>query len=363
METRLFCDLDQKLHSRKKIPPECQIELTYRCQFDCVHCYCKGLENKKKELSTCRWKEIIDELQRAGCLWLAFTGGDPLVREDFLELYAYARERGFLVSILTNGFGLNKKIIRHFVKSPPYSIAITVNGATRKIYERVTRTCNSFGRVRENIRLLRKAKLLLYIKTNCLTINIHEIARIKRWVDRLLRPKPGQYFFSYDPIIFPRLNGDRAPCAYRIAPSDRQAIVRDEPDLKQDYCRYLAGELPCLERPREFLYQCTSWEDQCIITPYGRLQFCLHAEKLSVDLSTISFTDGIAAMHSLVRAKKFKTQSKCKSCAMRAMCNWCPAKALLETGNEESPVDYYCAVAAETIKQDRDLKHEKRIIS
>ena len=88
-----------------------QLELTYRCQFDCVHCYCKSSADKARELTTGRWKKILDELQKAGCRWIGFTGGDPFIRTDFPQIYSYAKKKGFIVTILTNGVSMGAPIL------------------------------------------------------------------------------------------------------------------------------------------------------------------------------------------------------------------------------------------------------------
>ena len=93
-------DLDcfyRRLGNRKEHRPFIgQIELTYRCNLNCIHCYCKGLEDKEEELNTFQWKTYFDEIRQEGCIFLGFTGGDPLIRDDFLELYSYARKKGFI---------------------------------------------------------------------------------------------------------------------------------------------------------------------------------------------------------------------------------------------------------------------------
>lgn len=350
LENRLF---GQDTH----FPLIGQLELTYRCQFDCRHCYCQGSADKNKELDTSEWKDILDKIKNAGCLWLGFTGGDPLVRPDFLEIYSYAKEKGFLVTILTNGYGLTDKIIKHFAQSPPYSLEITLNGITRKTFEAITRKKGSWFRVRQNIKELKAGKILLYIKSNCLTLNAHEVVKIKKWVDKLLgRVKGQKYYFSYDYDIFPGLNRDLAPCKYRLSPEAVAKIASQDRDLRKEYQDFLCGEFPSLVRPRKFLYNCSAWKNQFFIDPYGKLKFCQLTDKFSVDLKKVSFKKGFYEVFPRLLTKKFKSDSKCKTCSGRLICNWCPAKAYLETGNEEKPVSYYCAQTEYTLKQNRAIK-------
>ena len=118
-----------KLRDRKEqMPVSGQIELTYRCNLDCVQCYCDGMEYggsrsqvvgnryQVEELKIKEWKRILDEIHKEGCLFITFTGGDPLVREDFIELYSYAKEKGFVISIFTNAYGFSDETIDYLVK-------------------------------------------------------------------------------------------------------------------------------------------------------------------------------------------------------------------------------------------------------
>ncbi len=337
--------------------------MTYRCNYDCVHCYCQGLKSKEKELATASWKKILDQIQQAGCLWVGLTGGDPLTRPDFLDIYSYSKKKGFLINVLTNGFGLTDKIIKHFALSPPRAVEITVNGITKKTYESITRRKDAFAPVMENIKKLKKHNILCYIKANCLTLNSREIPGIKKWVDGFFGKQSGyEYYFSFDPVIFPKLNGNLDPCKYRITYRDTAKIYQGDPDLKKEYKALLSCEFPKSERPSDFLYQCSSWKNQFIINPFGKLKFCSFTDKFSSDLKKVSFKEGFFRIFPRILEEKFKTPSRCKTCRLRVICNWCPAKAHLETGCPEQPVPYYCYLARETYKNDRLLKRGKNII-
>lgn len=189
---------------RAHYPFNGQIELTYCCQYKCLHCYCKGMEDARRELSTTEFKKIFDEIHKAGTIWLTLTGGDPLVRDDFLELYAYARKKGFILSVFTNAYGLTPRIINYLAKFPPYSVEITVNSTSKIIYEKINSKKNSFNRAMHNIKALKRKGLPLVLKAVCLKENKDEIVKIKNWAEALLgRPAKNKYYFHYDPILYP----------------------------------------------------------------------------------------------------------------------------------------------------------------
>ncbi len=90
---------------------------------------------------------------------------------------------------------------------------------------------------------------------------------------------------------------------------------------------------------------------QFLVNPYGKLKFCIFSDKFSVSLKTASFKEGFYKVFPQLLKEQFKTDSKCKDCSLRPFCCYCPARAYLETGDEETPVPYYCELAKKTAEQ------------
>ncbi|MDD5565849.1 MAG: radical SAM protein [Candidatus Omnitrophica bacterium] len=337
----LYLRLVKKNH---RLPVDGFLELTYFCNLNCLHCYVKGSERPKQELSTSRWKSIIQEIKKAGCMYLVFTGGDPLARDDFLELYTYAKRQGFIITIFTNGIGFTDKMIKYLAKSPPYYIDLTLNGITPETYETITQVKGSFKAVMENIEKIKRHNLPLRIKVNCMQENKHEIMRIKDFAMNLLGASKGQYLFAYDVELFPRLNGDKSPLAQRLSVEEVGELIERDSDMRNEYARCLDSSKPGTEENAK-LYKCNAWSHQFFINPFGRLKFCQLTDKFSVDLLKMPFKQGFYREFPKVADEKFKTDSECRTCSLRNMCISCPAKAYLEAGNEESPVEYYCQLA------------------
>jgi radical SAM protein with 4Fe4S-binding SPASM domain len=333
-------------NKKRQFPFSGLLELTYRCNLNCVHCYCKGSEDRDRELDTRNWKKILAELQREGCITLCLSGGEPLIRDDFLELYSYAKAQGFIIEIFSNGLGFNRDIIDYLVKAPPYSIEITLNGISQDVYESITQIGGSFHKVISNIKAIVKAKLPLILKTNCLKQNKDQIGDIKAFTEGLLgSPEDNKFNFKYSRMIYPRHNLDRKPTDYRLSFEELSEVIRQDADIRDEYCRQLQSGLRVFVRKHKFLYYCNSWRQQFFINPYGRLKFCMYTDKFSTDLRTSSFKEGFYKVFPRLLREKFKTDSKCRDCSLRPICYHCPAKAHLETGNEEAPVEHYCRLA------------------
>lgn len=354
---------DSRRDKIRPLPNEVHWELTYRCNLRCPHCYCQGLENQSQELGLPEIKKLLKKMRREGIFWLTLTGGEPLLRKDFLDIYTYAREDGFLVSIFSNGTFWDSRVICALKKSPPYSIEITINGVTKKIYEAVTGTASFFEAVNKNIVLLLKSGLPVMVKSNLLKPNQNEVHRIKQWAQKYLGKPRAKHFFKYDPLVYPRLNGDKAPLKFRLSFEEIEAVVAKDPDMQRQYEVELRKDFPALEKSADYLYQCFSWQDRLCVNPSGIARFCLFTDKLSFDLNKEPLKEGFGRIFSSIHNKKFKTSSRCRHCALRPICAWCPAKAWLETGCEEKSIPAYCHYTKKLAQATLECRNEKNILS
>jgi len=338
-------------------PWSCQIDLTYRCKLNCIHCYCKeGRGDKDKELNAEEWKKILDEIQKEGCINITFTGGDPFIRDDFLDIYSYAKNKGFIITIFTSGYGVSEDIINYLKQYPPFSIEITLNGITRDTYESITRIPGSFSKVINIIELLAKTKIRLILKTNCLKQNKDEIVEVKLFTERLLgKPAQKKHRFKYDPIVYPRLNGDKTPCNYRLSFEELLEVKKQDIDIWREYQNCLRSDFSKFKIDNDLLYSCDSWRQHFFINPYGRLKFCIYSDKFSADLKKTSFKDVFYRWPEQILKERFKTASKCQRCSLRHICYYCPSRAYLEKGDEEAPIPYYCELAKKMAKQMRRI--------
>ena len=132
--------LHQKLSSLRQggqgIPSSGTIEVTRRCPLECAHCYNNLPMNdaaaRRSELSYEEHCRILDEITEAGCFWLLFTGGEIFARRDFLDIYAYARSKGLIITLFTNGTLITEKIADYLVANRPFNIEITLYGRTKR---------------------------------------------------------------------------------------------------------------------------------------------------------------------------------------------------------------------------------------
>jgi len=339
-----YAQFGKELNKRiveKRIPITGSFELTFRCNLRCVHCYCNLPPNDKKaaekELTTQEIFDILDQTAEAGCLWLLLTGGEPLLRKDFLEVYAYAKKKGFIISIFTNGTLLTREIADYLAEWPPFLVEITLYGATKETYEKVTGVPGSFLRCLKGIGLLLHRKIHLGLKTMVMTLNRDELWEIKKFAERL------DVKFRFDAVLNSRLDGSKVPCSLRLSPEDVVKLdIADEKRVEEwkDFFKKFIGP-----PQSDGLFVCGAGVSTLHIDPYGQMDVCEMARFKSYDLRHGSFEEGWHQSIPEFLILKPEGNYKCGQCELISLCGQCPGWAWLENGNPELPVEYLCQLA------------------
>ena len=349
MKVQAYGDWSLSVHQRlstKRIPISGSMEITQRCNNHCIHCYNNiSVGNRKareEELVSDEYYRILDEIADAGCLWLLFTGGEIFIRRDFLDIYTYARQKGLLITLFTNGTLISPEIADQLAQSPPFSIEITIYGHTKKTYESVTKISGSYDRCINGIQLLMDRKLPLKLKTMAISTNKHEIQEMRQFVEDDLGLE-----FKFDAMINPRLDCSQSPLDVRLTPAEVVELDLRYPERTSEW-RHFAERFIKPENETEYptnLYVCGAGNNSFAVDPYGRLRLCVLSPTDSYDLRKGSFMDGWDKHLAVARRKKATRRTKCTSCQLKSMCGMCPANSQLECADAEAPVDFLCQVA------------------
>jgi len=333
-----FSQLIHKEATKKRIPIGGGFELTFHCNLRCVHCYVSCETDKERsELSFQEICRILDEISEEGCLWLLITGGEPLVRKDFLDIYTYAKKKGFIITLFTNGTLITQEVIECFRKWRPFNIEITLYGATEETYEKVTQMPGSFNKCLKGIKLLLEAKLPLRLKSMIMSLNKHEIKELKEFSE-----SRGMSFL-FDAILSPGLDRSRLPCSYRISPEEVVELDISDPERLQSWKEYFASFRG--ESNSDYLYICGAGQTSFFINPYGELQLCVLSRSPSYSLRTGAFGNGWYNFFGKVREQKVQKDFLCRKCELISLCGQCPGWSHLEHGNWDTPVEYLCQIA------------------
>ena len=348
IETQTYADFSRVVHSEVnalRIPVNGTIEVTNRCPLECAHCYNNLPMNdagaRRRELSTEEHKRVLDELAELGCLWILYSGGEIFARADFLEIYRYAKEKGFIITLFTNGTLITERVADILAENPPFAIEITLYGRTKATYESLTGIPGSFEKCLRGIRLLLDRKLPLKLKTVALTINKHEIQAMKRFAEEL------GCEFKFDPMISPRIDCSSSPLAVRLTPQDIVALDLEDPKRVAEWRRLATDFAPPVVPEGEMpqVYDCGGGVNSFAIDPYGDLSICVLSHYDRYNVRDGSVREGWEKFLYRVRDKRVSRISKCTNCQLRSLCGSCAANGELENGDPEAPVDFLCRTA------------------
>ncbi|HNS81424.1 MAG TPA: radical SAM protein [Kiritimatiellia bacterium] len=314
-----------------RVPVAGSLELTSRCNFQCVHCY---LQHDEKDMPLSRIRSLLDQIAGAGCLFLLLTGGEPLLRADFPEIYEYAARKGLLLTVFTNGSLIEDATVELFRRIPPQAVDITLYGASAETYRVVTGRGEGFEEVRSGIEKLRAAGVRVKLKAVMLRQNEQDLPAI----EKLARDFGTS--FRMDPVIFSRLNGDRDPLTFRVDPEKAVQLEFSSPRRAADWKKHF--ERASGVTPSGRLYSCGAGVTSFHIDSTGKLQPCIMTPYIQYDLNSGSFAAGWRRISEAVTARDIPENWVCGSCRFRPLCGICPGYAWFETGAEDKPADYLC---------------------
>ena len=341
-----FSEAFQGRLAGRRLPLNGTIEVTRRCPLTCLHCYNNlpmgDLEARNRELTKEEHFQLLDQLVDIGAFWLLYTGGEIFARKDFLEIYTYAKQKGFLITLFTNGILINERIADYLLEYPPFAIEITLYGRTKKTYEALTGIPGSYERCLRGIELLRERGLPLKLKTVPTTINKHEVFAMKRFVEDDLGLE-----FKFDAQINPRIDCSQSPLAVRLSPEEVVALDMHSPKAADEY-RMLA--LRDLSKPPalaelDTVYFCGGGMKTFAVNAYGHMSICVISQQETYDIRQGSVREGWEKFLLAVRTRKRTRPTKCVQCRIQSLCGMCPANGELENGDQESPVAFLCEAA------------------
>ena len=325
----------------KRYPLSGMFELTDRCNLDCVHCYinqpaaCQSA--RETELSTGQVKAILDQLAAAGSLYITFTGGEVFLRPDFADIYTHARRLGLLVTVFTNATLLTPRLADLLAEIRPRGVEVTLYGATRETYEKVTSVPGSYDRCMRGISMLLERKIPLNLKSVLLRQNVHELPEMQSFaLERGLN-------FRYDGLLWPRLDGSTIPAEYRLTMEELVDLDLNNPERKAERLKIEKDYGGVLIRS-EYVYACGAGIQSFHIDSAGKISACTMARQPSYDLKEIPFNQAWESLGEIRKLKR-ELETRCQTCDLGGSCQQCPGWSQSVHGDNETPVDFICQLA------------------
>ncbi len=310
MITLPYDKLLDKFWHRKSAPVSMYFAVTYRCNLKCKHCFVDTVK-PEKELGIVEISSILEDLSKAGVLTVAFTGGEPFIRKDFVDILRIAKKMGLLTYIATNGTFITSDLVAILSKERlADEVSVSIYGPEALVHEKMTGVKGSFYKSIEGIRMLREKDINVRIACVVTNINIGYLTKIK------LKAQELDVNVNFGINIFPRNNGDIAPLTLR-APTNKLKKINEGNILSS--CKI--KKQPCAGT-RQFAY----------IDPEGKLYPCIYLPIEVGDLTKNAFKDIWSGSPKLLEIRTcikhgFK---KCRDCLYKKTCNVCIAMNYLE---------------------------------
>ena len=347
MNSASYSEFSLALHEKftnQRVPIDATLEITRRCPLECQHCYNNlsmgDLAARNRELTKEEYFKLLADLADMDVIWLLFTGGEIFARKDFLEIYAFAKQKGFLITLFTNGTLISEQIADYLREFPPFSIEITLYGRTKQTYEALTQRPGSYDRCMRGIQLLLDRGLPLKLKTVGTKINRHEVASMKQFAEQELGVE-----FKFDSLMSPRIDCSQSPLKVRLSPEDVVALDMYWPKVADGHRKVLQAEIGTPAVPVNTVYSCGGGLKSFAIDPYGHMSICVISHQDTYDIRQGGVRAGWEHFLLNIRQRKATRATKCTQCRLHSVCSMCPANGELENGDPESPVEFLCEVA------------------
>lgn len=339
------------------------LELTARCNLQCKMCLIR-IDGKRmaelggRERTTEEWIQMAKEIQKAGTIGLLLTGGEPMLRPDFIDIYKEIAQMGFILTLYTNATLITSEIMEVLKKYPPHRIGITVYGASPETYERVTGNANAYYSMREGINQLKELSSQITIRTTLIKDNIDDLNVIREWSVGL------GVDFNVSRIVTKPVRGGIANVEEcRLTPEENITMLKnnnirfymdplkrflhENPQALEDFDNekeeYDNHEIENDDNYRSrnvktILYGCSAGISNFCISWDGKLIGC----QMLGDCWTYPFSQGFkSAWNEFPKVVKMPSMpNKCINC--KTSCSACPATRLAETGQLNGIPGYLC---------------------
>jgi len=337
------------LNTLPRVPLEGNLDITYRCNNNCRHCWLNipaDQRIKNNELSLAQIKNVVGQAQILGCRNWSISGGEPMLRPDFLEIFNYITSRCQRYSLNTNGTLITQKIARALRKKGVKMIALY--GATAKVHDHVTRTPGSFERLMAGFAYMKEARAGFMVQAIPMKDNFHQFKSMLALAASLSKDyRIGAAWLHLSACRDPRMNKDIIK--QRLSPE--QVLKIDQPDVSYENWAEQSSSECVNARSGSYLFaDCINNRRAFHIDPYGQMSFCSFVKDpvFRYDLRKGDFKEGwdkfIPGLAKKARATE-EYKDNCGLCRKRNDCRWCASYAYLEHGRFGAKINYLCKVA------------------
>lgn len=315
------------------VPLAVQLDLTYRCNERCVHCYLD--HDDHGEMTTTEVKHLLDELAEAGVFVLTLSGGEIMMRRDFFEILKYARELAFCVKLKTNAVLIREREAARIRELGVESIQVSIYSHRPEVHDAITLVPGSLRRSLTAIRFLKSQGLKVTIANVLMTENMQDYQEVRALADEL------GVTATLDPTVTPMMDGNRSTLRLAAGEDALKQLFRDQSLVGNvdEYCAVPA-------KPDEDDLQslpCSAGHTAAYVSPYGDVYPCVQFPLTCGNVRQQRFLDIWRDSEQLkeVRSIRLKDLTSCSQCTHGSTCTRCPGLAFME-GNMRGPSTQDC---------------------
>lgn len=329
-------------------------DFTNKCNLSCKHCYQKAGE-LSKELTTEQAKKLIDELADFGVSVIAFSGGEPLIREDFFEVAKYAKSKDFFISIASNGTLITEDMAKKLKDSGVEYVEISLDGLEKThdsfrgikgAFQRTVKgikncvnvgldTCiamtitkHNFNEVEDVLKFAKEIGVKRFIM-----FNFVPVGRGKDIIKLDLSPEEREKILKF---LYDRLQADKSLLTLSTAPQYcriameyikkyEDGVVLPSHFTNETAIKYLRGKTATLAN---FIGGCGAGRVYGAVEPNGDITPCVFMKIKLGNVLKDSFK-AIWLNHLVLKELRDRTKFKgyCGVCEYRSVCGGCRARA------------------------------------
>jgi len=312
------------------IPLSVQVDVTYRCNERCVHCYLD--HNDHGEMTTAEIKDLLDQLAAAGVFFLVFSGGEVFLRRDFFELLEYARSLLFSVKVKTNAVMIRENEADRLAELGLDGVQVSVYSHRPEVHDGITKLPGSLKRTLAGARLLCERGVKVIFANVLMRQNADDYPAV-----RSLALEMGAEF-TIDPTITPMMDGKRGVLALNIREAELQQVFHDETLVgsAEEFCAPPSG--PLEEQDASMTLPCSAGHTACYVSPYGDVYPCVQFPLPTGNVRQQKFIDiwRDSPQFQEVRSISMADLEGCSQCVHSGSCSRCPGLAYME-GNMRGP--------------------------
>lgn len=318
----------------QNIPLSVQLDLTYRCNERCVHCYLD--HDDHGEMTTAEIKHLLDEMADAGVFILTLSGGEIFLRKDLFEILEYARlERQFCVKLKTNAIMIHEREAKRIREIGVESIQISIYSHRPEGHDAITLVKGSLKRSLDAARFLKSQGLRVIFANVLMVQNLQDYPGVRTLAEEMGVES------TLDPTVTPMMDGNRSVLKMGVNQDALRQVFRDEALVgdAEEFCSIAA---PADESALSAL-PCSAGHTTCYVSPYGDVFPCVQFPLPTGNVRRERFLDIWRDSERMkeVRSIRLKDLTTCSSCSHVGNCSRCPGLAFME-GNMRGPSSQDC---------------------